>query len=217
MFDYISARETMIDCQIRPADVTDRRILAAFAKTPREIFVPRAKLALAYGDSDIPLDGGRVMISPRDLAKMVSAAEISPAETALIIGSGRGYAVAILAQLAETAIGLDSDEEATSRASKSLLRCEINNAAFVTGELKPGAAQHGPFDVILVNGAVADIPQQWAAQLSSNGRIIAPIIDGPVTRICVFTKSGDTVGRRILFDSAVPALPEFMQQPAFAL
>ncbi len=111
MFDFTAARETMLDSQIRTNDVTDRRIQAAFRKIPRECFVPKAKIAMAYGDANVDLGGGRWMLRPRDFSKMVEAADIADTDIILDIACGRGYSVAIMAQLAETVVALEDGIE----------------------------------------------------------------------------------------------------------
>ena len=217
MFDFIAARETMLDSQIRTSDVTELRIQAAFRAVPREKFVPKAKLALAYGDANVELGDGRWLMKPRDFAKMVDAADIEPTDIVLNIACGRGYSVAILAHLAETVVALENSNELVERATQQLERCGITNAAVVAGDLKAGAGEHGPFNVIFVDGAVTSVPQAWFDQLASGGRLVVPISSGPICRVHVFTKSGDNVGERVVFDAGVPLLPEFIKEPAFAL
>lgn len=217
MFDFNAARETMLDCQIRTSDVTEFRVQAAFRAAPREKFVPKAKMALAYGDANIDLGEGRWMMKPRDFAKMVDAADIEPTDVILNIACGRGYSMAVLAHLAETVVALENSKELAGKATKQLERCEVTNAAVVTGDLKAGAGEHGPFDVIFVDGAVTEVPQSWVDQLASGGRIVVPIASGPICRVHVFTKSGDSLGERVAFDASIPVLPGFEKDRAFAL
>ena len=217
MFDFNAARETMLDCQIRTSDVTELKVQAAFRAIPREKFVPKAKMALAYGDANVDLGDGRWMMKPRDFAKMVDAADIQSTDIVLNIACGRGYSVAVLAHLAETVVALESTDEFVEKATQLLDQCEVTNAAVVKGDLKAGAREHGPFDVIFVNGAINDIPHAWIDQLATGGRIIVPIGNGPVCRVHIFTKSGDTLGERVVFDAGIPMLPGFEKEAAFAL
>lgn len=215
MFDFKAARSAMVESQIRTSDVTDPNVLRAFRRTPREKFVPKAQQALAYGDAHVDLGEGRVMIRPRDFAKMVIAADIRPTDIVLDIACGRGYSTAILAQLAETVVGLEDDESRVERATNELINIDITNAAVVQGDLKSGASEHGPFNVIFVNGAVSEVPKTWFDQLTNNGRLVTVIKDGPVGRGTVFTKAGDVIGDRVAFDAHVPLLPGFNREPAF--
>lgn len=215
MSDFSSARQHMVDSQIRTNDVTDLPILRAFKSVPREVFIPQAQRALAYSDVHVDCGEGRVVMRPRDFAKMVQAADIAPSDVVLNIACGRGYSVAILAALAETVVGLEDTEEAVDRATALLTEVGVNNAAIVKGDLKSGAREHGPFNVIFVNGAVTDVPKTWLDQLSNGGRLVCIRQDGPIGRCSVFTRSGDAVGERVEFDAAVPVLPGFEPQSAF--
>lgn len=215
MFDFKTARQHMVDSQIRTSDVTDLNVLRAFRNTAREAFVPSAKQALAYGDTHIDMDEGRTLIRPRDFAMMVQAAEIAPSDVVLDIACGRGYSTAILAQLAETVIGLEVEETRVARATSNLLDADITNAAVVEGALKGGAPEHGPFNVIFVNGSVPEVPKSWFDQLAHKGRLVVIVQDGPMGRGCVYTRTGDAIGERVVFDASLPALAGLKREPAF--
>lgn len=209
MFDFTAARDHMVESQIRTSDVTDLDVLRAFRTIAREKFVPKAQQSLAYGDAHIDLGEGRLMIRPRDFAKMIQAAEIMPSDVVLDIACGRGYSTAILAQLCETVVGLESTEEAVTKATEQLVEADVTNAAVVTGDLKSGAAEHGPFNVIFVNGAVSSVPKSWTDQLANDGRLVCLVQNGPMGQVRVYTKSGNVVGDRIAFDAAAPTIPGF--------
>jgi len=215
MFDFTAARNHMIDSQIRTSDVTDLSVLRAFRSVAREAFTPESQQALAYGDANITMDNGRAMMRPRDFAKMIQAASIAPSDVVLDVACGRGYSTAILGQLCETVIGLEDTDEAVERASALLVEADVTNAAIVKGELKLGASEHGPFNVIFVNGAVQSVPKSWTDQLANNGRLIAVVQDGPLGRATLYTRIGDTVGERVIFDSSVPPLPGFSRELEF--
>ena len=217
MFDFLSARNHMVDCQIRTSDVTDHAVLKAFKSVSREAFVPKSQQALAYGDAHIDLGEGRVMIRPRDFAKMIQVADIRPADVILDIACGRGYSATILAQLCETVVSLETSDEAVEAASNRLIEADISNAAVVKGELKLGAPEHGPFNVIFVNGAVSDVPKNWIDQLANNGRLVCVVQKGTVGHASVYTRSGDVIGDRIVFDTSLPTLPGFERQAEFVL
>ena len=215
MFNYSSAREHMVESQIRTSDVTDLNVLRAFRSVKREDFVPKSQQALAYGDAHIQLGEGRVMMRPRDFAKMVQAAEIAPTDVVLDIACGRGYSSAILAQLGETVVGLEETDEAVAKATEKLVDADVTNAAIVKGDLKSGASEHGPFNVIFVNGAVSDAPKTWLNQLTNEGRLVCLVQNGPMGRVCVYTKAGDAIGERVVFDASAPILPGFEAAPEF--
>lgn len=215
MFDYSAARDHMVESQIRTSDVTDLEVLGAFRHVAREKFVPKAQQALAYGDAHIELGGGRIMIRPRDFAKMVQAVDIASTDVVLDIACGRGYSTAILAQLGETVVGLENNDEAVERATLQLVDADVTNAAVVKGDLKAGAPEHGPFNVIFVNGAVAEVPKTWCDQLANDGRLVCLVQNGPIGKVCVYTKAGNTIGERIVFDASGPALPGFAPEAEF--
>ncbi|MGB3457534.1 MAG: protein-L-isoaspartate O-methyltransferase [Litorimonas sp.] len=214
-FDFDAARETMVESQIRTADVTDLDLLAAFRRTPRERFVPASRMALAYGDAVVEYDDGRALLRPRDFAKLVQAADIKDHEVVLDIGCARGYSTAILSRIADTVVGLESDDETVDRATALLTDMGVLNAAVVKGDLKRGAPEHGPFDVILVNAAVTDVPDSWFGQLANGGRLAVIRDAGPIGRATVYTKSGDAVGDRVVFDAHAPLLPGFVRESSF--
>ena len=215
MFNFSSARDHMIESQIRTSDVTDLNVLRAFRSVKREDFVPKAQRALSYGDAHIQLNDGRVMMRPRDFAKMVQAADIAPTDVVLDIACGRGYSSAVLAQLGETVVGLEATDEAVTKATEQLVDADISNAAVVKGDLKSGASEHGPFNVIFVNGAVSEVPKTWLNQLANQGRLVCLVQNGPMGRVCVYTKTGDTIGERVVFDASAPTLPGFAAAPSF--
>jgi protein-L-isoaspartate(D-aspartate) O-methyltransferase len=215
MFDYAAARQHMIDSQIRTNDVTDPAILASFRAIPREAFVPVAKRALSYSDVHIETDEGRYIMRPRDYSKLLEAADIASTDIVLDIACGRGYSTAVLAGLCDTVVGLEDSEERVNQATDLLTKAGITNAAVVKGDIKSGAREHGPFDVIAVNGSVSDVPTTWLDQLANGGRLLAIIQDGPIGRATVFNRSGDAVGERVVFDASVPALPSLVRAPEF--
>lgn len=216
MFDYASARHHMVESQIRTSDVTDLKVLRAFRTTQRELFVPKTQATLAYSDAHIELGDGRWVIRPRDFAKMVQAADITPTDIILDIACGRGYSTAILAALGETVVGLEETEERVERATHDLAKADVTNAAIVQGDLKAGASEHGPFNVIFVNGAVSTVPQTWTDQLTNNGRLVCVVQNGPVGHCVIYTRAGNTVGDRIAFDASLPLLPGFEAAEVFA-
>jgi len=215
MFDFKAARYHMVESQIRTSDVTDMRVLSAFRRVARENFVPKSRRALAYSDAHIAADAERSLMCPRDFSKMVQAAEIEPTDVILDIACGRGYSTAVLAMIGDTVVGLEESPEAVERATQNLADADISNAAIVDGNLKAGAPEHGPFDVIFVNGAVQDVPKTWLDQLSNGGRLVCVVTQGPVGHACVFTRVGDAVGERVVFDSHIPALAGFEKTPEF--
>jgi len=215
--EFETARKQMVDCQIRPSDVTDRRLIAAFLDIPRHLFVPRARRASAYSDAQVQVGDARMLMRPRDFAKLVHAADIQPHELVLDIACARGYSTAILARMAGTVVGLESDEDSLSRASGLLSDVGADNAVVIEGDLAAGVAKQGPYNVVFVNGAVDSVPQAWLDQLAPGGRLVAVIRKGPVGKATVFTRSAAGIGERVVFDAHVSSLPGFQLEAGFIL
>lgn len=215
MFDFTAARRHMVEGQIRSNDVTDLSVLKAFRQVARERFIPRGQRALAYGDAHIALREGRWVLRPCDFAKMVQAAKILPTDIVLDVACGRGYSTAVLAHLAETVIGLETEEDLVGIASDALMQAELTNAAIVQGALRDGAERHGPFNIIFINGAVDKVAPSWLSQLAQGGRMVCVVREQVIGRCCLYTRYGGTISQQILFDADIPFLKEFRPQPTF--
>lgn len=215
MINFEQLRQSMVDSQIRPNDVTDPRIIAAMLAVPRERFVPPARAELAYLDDDQMVRAAdaagpaRYLIEPMVLAKLVQALDLSPDDRVLDVGCATGYSTAVLARLAASVCGLESDAELAAAARKTLSELGAENARIVQGPMTAGVPSAGHFDAILINGAVEVVPEALLEQLKGGGRLVAVVRTEPPGRAVVHVRSGDTVSRRPLFDAAIPPLPGF--------
>lgn len=217
MNELADARRQMVACQIRPADVTDRRLQDAMLAIPRERFLPRSMAGSAYADMEVDLGEGRRFMRPRDFAKLVQAAGVKPGDVVLDLACGRGYSTAILSRLCETVIGVESNAAFVSKAEGALADLGLDNAVIVTGDVKNGAPDQGQFDVILVNGAVEFVPDAWLSQLADGGRLAVIVRERGVGRARIYTRRGDVTGSRDVFDSMTSVLPGFERAPEFSL
>jgi protein-L-isoaspartate(D-aspartate) O-methyltransferase len=216
MYDYAQARLAMVNSQIRPSDVTDFRIQDAMAEIPRELFLPKSQLSKAYADAEVALSEQRSMLRPREFAKLVHAADVQSSDVVLDIGCGRGYSSAVLSRLAETVIGLeDAQGRLAAKAGERLSKIGADNAVIVEGALAEGVPGQGPFDVIIVNGAVAKAPKAWLDQLADDGRLAVIERDGAVGRAKIYIKVDGRVSERTVFDAAPPFLPGFEPERGF--
>ena len=208
MQDFSLARRTMVDNQLRPQGVTDRGVLAAMGRLERERFVPEAARALAYFDRSIRLGEDRFLMPPAALGRLLSEAQPRPGERALVVGSGTGYSAAVLREIGLDVVALESDE---------LLAAEARAADIetVVGTLKDGWSKGAPYDLILLEGAVEEVPTAIAGQLAPGSRIAGAIIDRGIARLCVGTCANGAIGWRSLADSDVEALPGFERPRAF--
>jgi protein-L-isoaspartate(D-aspartate) O-methyltransferase len=216
MADFASLRRTMVDGQVRTADVTDRPLIQAMLDLPRERFVPPAKAALAYLDLDLPLSGTRRMLKPMVLAKMMQALDISPSDRALDVGCTTGYAAALLSLLAASVVALEEDASLLDRARANLQSFATGKIELVQGPLMQGHAARAPYDVILVEGAIAMEPTRLCEQLADSGRLICIRGTGPAAKATLYRRDAGDVSPRTVFDAAGPALPGFSRPAAFA-
>lgn len=221
MSDYRAARQNMVDSQIRPNQVTDERLLRALLEIPRESFVPASLRALAYMEEEItvvkasPGTPGRSLVSPMPMARLIQLAEVDPDDLVLDVGCATGYSTAVLARLAESVVGLESDESLAERAGQTLMELGVDNAAVVTGPLPEGYPSEGPFDVIMLNGCVPEVPDRLVKQLNRGGRLVAIIAEHDFGQATLFRNVEGRVSRRAAFDAAAPPLPGFEREQEF--
>ena len=208
MQDYSLARRAMVDNQLRPEAVTDRRVLAAMATVERERFVPESAKALAYFDRPLRLAGGRAMMPPAALGRLLSELAPCTGERALVVGSGTGYAAALLKAIGVDTVALESDE-GLARAARDA------GVETVVGDLAAGWAKDAPYDIVLLDGAVEEVPGDLLKQLTENGRLAGAIADRGVTRLVVGRVAGGSLGLRSLADADVAVLPGFSRPRAF--
>ncbi|MEE8214262.1 MAG: protein-L-isoaspartate O-methyltransferase [Alphaproteobacteria bacterium] len=216
MVDYAAARLNMVESQLRTDRVTDAALLEAFEQVPRELFVPEELRGVAYVDEDLAVGQGRHMMEPRVLARLLQAARPEPQDIVLDIGCGTGYATAILARLAATVVALEDGGGLAARANEVLGELEVGNAVVVEGSLNEGYAKQAPFNVIVVNGAVAEVPSVISGQLAEAGRLVTVVRNSAgMGRAILMQRTGGVVSSRTLFDAAVPVLPGFEVKPGF--
>ena len=215
---FATARKTMVDCQLRPSKVTDQFILDAFLTIPREDFVGKQQRALAYVDEDLQLSGGRCLMEPMVLARLLQALEIRPDDSVLIVGAGCGYGTAVAAKLAGSVIAIETRANLVDKAQDVLVSIGIDNAAIVKSRLVDGYPDEGPYDRILIEGGVETVPDSLLEQLTPKGRLAAIYRKPghPVGVASVWTRSGKEFTRTPLFDARVPNLDEFNAKVEFS-
>ncbi|MXN67086.1 protein-L-isoaspartate O-methyltransferase [Stappia sp. GBMRC 2046] len=219
MGDFTQSRIRMVDTQLRTNDVTDYRVLDAMQEVPRERFVPSARRTVAYIDQDIPVQGdgaGRYLLKPHILGRLVQLADVKQDDVVLVVGCSTGYSVAVLAKIAQSVVGLEGDEALVDAASATLIELGIENGAVVQGELTAGCASEGPYDVILIDGAVERLPDALTAQLKDGGRLVTIEGRGGSASARIYTRSGDTVSGRFAFNAAAHVLPGFERPKEFS-
>lgn len=213
MTDFAAARRHMVDGQVRTANVTDRRIIAAMEDVPREHFVPQT--GLAYLDLDVPVAGdSRRLLKPMVLAKLVQALDLDDTDRVLDAACATGYGAAVLARVAGQVVALE-EHPGLVQAARSALSHDPN-VSVVEGPIAAGWAQDAPYHAILLEGATEVVPEALCRQLRDGGRLACVLGAGPGARAMVYYRSGDDIGSRAVFDATAAVLPGFVKPPEFA-
>ncbi len=216
MSDFAQARLNMVDCQVRPNDVTNLALLSALLQTPRELFVAPEHAQIAYLDRMIPLnETGRFLADVMPFAKLVQMASLTAQDRVLDVGAGTGYSTAILARLCAHVTGLEEDAALAQQARLNLQQVNADHAECVQGVLNAGVSG-GQFDVIIFEGSIEVLPDFCAAQLKEGGRVLAVVGRGRSGRATLFVKVAGQLDGRLLFDASLPPLPGFDKKQEFA-
>jgi len=215
MADFAERRRVMVDTQVRPSDVTSFPILDAMLNVPREAFVPDALRDLAYVGGPMIVAPARQLMEPRNIAKILEALDVTPADLVLEIAPGLGYTTALLARLAEAVVAVEEDAALAAEAEAALSAQSVDNAAVLTAPLTQGSAKNGPYDVIVAFGGVEEMPQALIDQLKDGGRIMAVFMQGPLGEARLGRKLGGAISWRMEFNATAPVLPGFARQPGF--
>ncbi|HMS21281.1 protein-L-isoaspartate O-methyltransferase [uncultured Sphingorhabdus sp.] len=203
-------RRHMIDSQLRTNGITEAWIVKAMGELPREKFLPAGKEAFAYLDRSVPLGNGRMLNPPLATAEMLQAAGITGKDNVLLIGAGTGYMAALLAGRVAKLVAIEAEAELASAARANVPGLDIVEAA-----LSEGSKKSAPYSLILIDGAVEQLPETIEGQLSEGGRIVTGIVEGPVCRLASGTKYGGHVALRPLADIEIAPLPGFERAKEF--
>ncbi len=208
--DFGAARHAMVVSQLRPNAVDDLRVIDAMNRVPREAFVPIERRESAYIDRAIPLGDGRAMNPPLATALLIDAAAIAVDDRVLLIGAASGYALAVLGAMGVAAIGMESDERLAVQA-----RANVPGAVVVVADMARSIAEHGPFDAIVIDGAVEQVPDTLIDQLKPAGRLATGIVVDGLTRLAVGRRGGSGFGLTVFADSETVVLPGFARPKSF--
>ncbi|MEQ1522364.1 MAG: protein-L-isoaspartate O-methyltransferase [Aestuariivirga sp.] len=214
MTNFAAARHNMVESQVRPNGITDHRIIDAMAQVKREDFVPAERKTIAYLDDDVQLKEGRYLIEPMAFARMIHLALIKPMDRVLVVGAGTGYGAKVIAMLAKSVVALESDPDLFSLARDFLAGAA--NVEVVEGSLAAGHASGAPYDVIIVEGRIAAVPENLFAQLANEGRIVAAVGNTDVSKMQIATFADGHRSSRFAFDVSIAPLPGFgLEKAAF--
>lgn len=211
--DSAAMRHAMVASQLRTTGVDDERVVAAMASLPREAFVPAASRSLAYRDTAIPLGRGRYLNTPMATARLLTEAEILPDDRVLLIGAATGYTAALLASLGARVTAIEEDAILAAAAREAL--AETNAVELVEAPLTAGHPANAPYDVLFVDGAVEQLPEDVLSQLRIGGRIATGTVDHGVFRLATGRRSEGGAGIVPFADAECVKLPGFAPTPAF--
>ncbi|WP_045835771.1 protein-L-isoaspartate O-methyltransferase [Hyphomicrobium sp. 99] len=215
MADVALQRRNMVESQVRPSDVTDRRIMAAMTAIPRETFLPARLASLAYSDERLTIAPEREALPPRVLAKLIQLAELEAGDNVLVI-SASGYAAALVTQMANKVVALFADNEEAKAAKEAYASLAIGNVAAVAGAAASGWPAGAPYDVVLIEGGIEKVPRAIEDQLRENGRLVSISLNDKIGRAVLMHKRGGLFARRDAFQAAAPLLSGFAEaRPAF--
>ena len=217
MSDFAARRIMMVDTQVRPSEVTKFPIIDAMLNVPRENFVPRERRETAYVDGNIVLGASRVVLEPRTLAKMLDALDLQNDELVLEIASGHGYSAAVMAHIAQAVVAVENDEDMANDAQTALSDAGADNVVVQAGALQDGAPEHGPYDVIVLQGGVESVPASITDQLKEGGRMAALFMTGALGEVRIGRKLDGQLNWRLAFNASAPVLPGFEKATEFAL
>lgn len=215
--DFALARRNMVEGQLRPNRVTNAALLALMGELPRERFLPEGLAAIAYSDDDVPLGGGRFLVEPMVLARLIQVLQPGPDDRALVVASGRGYGAALLAGLVKQVVAVEADAALAAAAERTFAVLGLTDIVQKVGAMEQGAAASAPYTIILVEGAVRQIPKAILDQLAEGGRL-ATVLARPSGGLGVaelVVKAGGVTSRRPVFDAGTPALPGFAPPQQF--
>lgn len=217
MVDTALQRTNMVESQVRPSDVTDRRVIRAMLAVPREQFLPEALKPVAYMDGELALGGGRAVLAPRTFARLVQLANLVDGASVLDVGAGAGYSSAVLARMGARVTALESDAGLAEAARRNLAAAKVEGVAVVSGALPAGSADHGPYDGIVIEGAVEEVPGALLDQLKDGGRLVAILMNGSAGRAVAWQRSGGGFERLEGFDASAAPVAGFQKPAVFAL
>ncbi|MBX3562172.1 MAG: protein-L-isoaspartate O-methyltransferase [Sphingomonas sp.] len=211
--DFATMRRAMVASQLRTTGVNDPRVIAAMGEVPRETFLPAERALLAYADTMLPLGDGRAMNPPMALGRLLTEARLDGSERALVIGAATGYAAAVMARLTASVVALEQDAKLAAEARAALAGTAVE---LVEGPLGRGWAAGAPYDVVLIDGAVEEVPQEIVDQVADGGRIALALLDRGVARLAVGRVVGGAFGAVTYADAAVAPLPGFEKPKIFS-
>jgi len=209
--NFEQMRRAMVVSQLRTTGVSDARVVSAMGEVARERFVPADKARVAYADMSLPIGDGRALNPPMVTGRLLTEAQVQPGDHALVVGAALGYTAAVLAKLGVTVVALEEDAELADAGRKAL-----PGATWVKGPLAAGARKGAPYSLIVLDGAVEQIPQALIDQLADGGRLVGAVEEDGVSRLVLGVRAGRGFGIKPFADADTGRLPGFAKPAAFS-
>jgi len=206
----------MVEGQIKPIGGMQKNILDAFNSINRDDFVPLNLKDNSFSERNLFLKRDRFVLKANLLAKIISALNISNEENVLVIGSSTGYSSAVISRIAETVISIEEDKELLDFSEEAVRKNGIDNVVFINNAMKEGCSEQGPFNAIIIEGAIDEVPPKILNQLEHNGRLIAMINDNEISNVIEYQKKNNTFTERFLFNCSAPKLKSFDKRKSFS-
>jgi protein-L-isoaspartate(D-aspartate) O-methyltransferase len=209
--NYEQMRRAMVVSQLRTTGVSDARVVSAMGEVARERFVPEDKARIAYADMALPIGNGRALNPPMVTGRLLTEAQVVPGDHVLVVGAAMGYTAAVLEKLGATVVALEDDGDFQAAGKKAL-----PGVTWIKGPLNAGAKKNAPYTLIVLDGAVEEIPQALINQLADGGRLVGALIDDGVSRLVVGVRVGSGFGTKAFADADTGVLPGFARPAAFS-
>jgi protein-L-isoaspartate(D-aspartate) O-methyltransferase len=209
--NFDQMRRAMVVSQLRTTGVSDARVVKAMGEVPRERFVPADKAQIAYAELALPIGNGRALNPPMVTGRLLTEAQVIPGDRALVVGAASGYTVALLEKLGATVVAVEEDAELLAAGSKM-----VPGASWVKAALAGGHKKGAPYSLIMLDGAVEQIPQALIDQLADGGRLVGAVIEEGVTRLVSGVRAGHGFGVKAFADADAARLPGFARPAAFS-
>ena len=206
----------MVEGQIKPIGGMQKNILDAFNSINRDDFVPLNLKDNSFSERNLFLKRDRFVLKANLLAKIISALNISNEENVLVIGSSTGYSSAVISRIAETVISIEEDKELLDFSEEAVRKNGIDNVVFINNAMKEGCSEQGPFNAIIIEGAIDEVPPKILNQLDHNGRLIAMINDNGISNVIEYQKKNNAFTERFLFNCSAPKLKSFDKRKSFS-
>ena len=208
--------KNMVEGQIKPINGMNEKLLSAFYSFDRDDFMPESMKEMSYIEKNILLENKRTILKPDLVAKIALNIDLQPNENVLILGSSTGYLSAILSLQAETVIVVEEDKQLLTNSENAIKKNNINNVVFIHNEIIKGYKDQSPFNAIIIEGAIPDVPSHILDQLEEGGRLLAIIQETDVCTAKLFIKNGNLINDKILFNCSLPALDVFKKKNSFS-